>query len=158
MTSFPDSLYLVSYYLLIQSKAPKALIKEIKANNSQNVQFYDPSLTDKGVGQGVNLTVFLDSLYMISYYLPIQPKALKANIKELKAKTSTNLRFYDPSVTHEKGPGVNKRYKSPENKMCEFMTTVCGGEVVNLVVNLISLLDSLYVVSYYLPISFKSKK
>ena len=47
--------------------------------------FYDPRLAHKG-GPGVNLTDILDSLCMVSYYLPLRLKALKAIINEIKAK------------------------------------------------------------------------
>ena len=50
--------------------------------------FYDPSLTHKGGGPGVNLTSYLDSSHMVSQYLLIHSKALKARIKEIKGKNT----------------------------------------------------------------------
>ena len=44
-------------------------------------KFYDPSLTHKG--QGVNLTSYLDASHMVSQYLLIHSKALKAIIREI---------------------------------------------------------------------------
>ena len=45
----------------------------------------------------VNLTSYLDSSHMVSQYLLIHSKALKA-------KTQNRL-FYDPSLTHKEGSG-----------------------------------------------------
>ena len=42
---------------------------------------------------------------MVSQYLLIYSEAIKATIKEIKAKTQNRL-FYDPSLTHKGGPGV----------------------------------------------------
>ena len=39
-------------------------------------------------GQGVNLTSFLDSSHMVSQYLLLHSKALKARIQEKKGKMS----------------------------------------------------------------------
>ena len=52
-----------------------------------NFQFYDPSLTHKG-DQGVNLTSYLDSSHMVSQYLLIHSKAVKARIKEIKGQNT----------------------------------------------------------------------
>ena len=102
LTGYLDSPHMLSQYLLIYSEAIKATIKKIKAK-TQNRLFYDPSLTHKG-GLGVKLTGYLDSPYMLSQYLLIYSEAIKATIKEIKAKTQNRL-FYDPSLTH-KGGGV----------------------------------------------------
>ena len=91
---------MLSQYLLIHSEAIKATTKEIKAK-TQNRLFYEPSLTHKG-GQGVKLTGYLDSPHMLSQYLLIYSEAIKATIKEIKAKTQNRL-FYDPSLTHKGG-------------------------------------------------------
>ena len=96
-----------SQYLLIYSEAIKATIKEIKAK-TQNRLFYDPTLTHKGGsvgGRGVKLTGYLDSPHMLSQYLLIYSEAIKATIKEIKAKTQNRL-FYDPTLTHKGGSGV----------------------------------------------------
>ena len=55
-------------------------------------------------GRGVKLTGFLDSPHTLSPYLLIYSEAIKATIKEIKAKTQ-NWLFYDPSLTHKWGPG-----------------------------------------------------
>ena len=72
---------MLSQYLLINSEAIKATIKEIKAKIQKRL-FYDPSLTHKG-GWGVKLTGYLDSPYMLSQYLLIHSEAIKATIKEI---------------------------------------------------------------------------
>ena len=82
LTGYLDSLHMLSQYLLIYSEAIKGTIKEIKAK-TQNRLFYDPSLTHKGGGQGVKLTGYLDSPYMLSQYLLIHSEAIKATIKEI---------------------------------------------------------------------------
>ena len=41
---------------------------------------------------------------MLSQYLLIHSEAIKATIKETKAKTQNRL-FYDPSLTHKGGAG-----------------------------------------------------
>ena len=41
---------------------------------------------------------------MLSQYLLIHSEAIKATIKEIKAKTQNRL-FYDPSLTHKGGSG-----------------------------------------------------
>ena len=41
---------------------------------------------------------------MLSQYLLIYSEAIKATIKEIKAKTQNRL-FYDPSLTHKGGSG-----------------------------------------------------
>ena len=56
-------------------------------------------------GQGEKLTGYLDSPHMLSQYLLIYSEAIKATIKEIKAKTQNRL-FYDPSLTHKGGSGV----------------------------------------------------
>ena len=56
-------------------------------------------------GRGVKLSGYLDSPYMLSQYLLIHSEAIKATIKEIKAKTQ-NWLFYDPSLTHKGGRGV----------------------------------------------------
>ena len=56
-------------------------------------------------GRGVKLTGYLDSLHMLSQYLLIYSEAIKATIKEIKAKTQNRL-FYDLSLTHKGGSGV----------------------------------------------------
>ena len=56
-------------------------------------------------GLGVKLTGYLDSPHMLSQYLLIYSEAIKATIKEIKAKTQNRL-FYDPSLTHKGGQGV----------------------------------------------------
>ena len=55
-------------------------------------------------GRGVKLTGYLDSPHMLSQYLLIYSEAIKATIKEIKAKTQNQL-FYDPSLTHKGGWG-----------------------------------------------------
>ena len=55
-------------------------------------------------GRGVKLTGYLDSPHMLSQYLLIHSEAIKATIKEIKAKTQNRL-FYDPSLTHKGGGG-----------------------------------------------------
>ena len=55
-------------------------------------------------GQGVKLTGYLDSPYMLFQYLLIHSEAIKATIKEIKAKTLNRL-FYDTSSTHKGGSG-----------------------------------------------------
>ena len=92
-----------SNYLLIHSKDVKAKIQRTYETKTQNHLFYDPSLSHKG-DQGVNLTGYLDSSHMVSQYLLIHSKALKATIKEIKAKTQNQL-FYDLSLTHKGGSG-----------------------------------------------------
>ena len=57
-----------------------------------------------GGGQGVKLTGYLDSPHMLSQYLLIYSEAIKATIKEIKAKIQNRL-FYDPSLTHKGGSG-----------------------------------------------------
>ena len=57
-------------------------------------------------GRGVKLTGYLDSPHMFSQYLLIYSEAIKAIIKEIKAKTQNRL-FYDPILTHKgEGRGV----------------------------------------------------
>ena len=41
---------------------------------------------------------------MLSQYLLIYSEAIKATIKEIKAKTQNRL-FYDPTLTHKRGSG-----------------------------------------------------
>ena len=53
-------------------------------------------------GREVKLTGYLDSPHMLSQYLLIRSEAIKATIKEIKAKTQNRL-FYDPSLTHKGG-------------------------------------------------------
>ena len=53
-------------------------------------------------GRGVKLTGYLDSPHMLSQYLLIYSEAIKATIKEIKAKIQNQL-FYDPSLTHKGG-------------------------------------------------------
>ena len=65
---------------------------------TQNWLFYDPSLTlggggGGGGGPGVNLTSYLDSSHMVSQYLLIHSKALKARIKEIKGKNTKSAIF-----------------------------------------------------------------
>ena len=55
-------------------------------------------------GRGVKLTGYLDSPHMLSQYLLIYSEAIKATIKEIKAKTQNRL-FYDLSLTHKEGWG-----------------------------------------------------
>ena len=55
----------------------------------------------------VKLTGYLDSPYMLSQYLLIYSEAIKATIKEIKAKTQNQL-FYDPSLTQGGGGQVVK--------------------------------------------------
>ena len=81
-------------------------------------------------GRGVKLTGYLDSPHMLSQYLLIHSEAIKATIKEIKAKTQNRL-FYDPSLTHKGGSGVGG-----------------GGGVVKLT----GYLDSPYLLSQYLLI------
>ena len=79
---------MLSQYLLIHSEAIKATIKEIQGKNSK-AAIYDPSLAHKGGsgggggGGGVKLTGYLDSPHMLSQYLLIHSKGLKATIKEI---------------------------------------------------------------------------
>ena len=54
--------------------------------------------------RGAKLTGYLDSPHMLSQYLLIYSEAIKATIKEIKAKTQNRL-FYDPSLTHKGGVG-----------------------------------------------------
>ena len=65
---------LTVYGFLLYPNTFKSSKSSNKRDQSQkkNLQFYDPSLAHKGGGQGVNLNDFLDSLYMVFYYLPIQ--------------------------------------------------------------------------------------
>ena len=63
-----------------------------------------PSLIHKEGGQGVNLTSFLDLLYMVSYYLPTYSKPLQATIKAKNSKSVILLPQFDPQ---EEGQGVN---------------------------------------------------
>ena len=55
-------------------------------------------------GSGVKLTGYLDSPHLLSQYLLIYSEAIKATIKEIKAKIQKRL-FYDPSLTHRGGGG-----------------------------------------------------
>ena len=80
---------MLSQYLLIHSEAIKATIKEIKAKTPKQL-VYDPSLTHKGE-LGIKLTSYLDSPHMLSQYLLIHSEAIKATIKEIKAKTPKQL-------------------------------------------------------------------
>ena len=75
--------------------------------------------------RGGKLTGYLDSPHMLSQYLLIYSEAIKATIKEMKAKTQNRL-FYDPSLTYKGGRGVK----------------------------LTGYLDSPHMVSYYLPVHF----
>ena len=49
---------------------------------TQNQLFYDPSLSHRG-GRGVKLTSYLDYPHMLSQYLLIHSKAIKATIKKI---------------------------------------------------------------------------
>ena len=82
-------------------------------------------------GRGVKLTGYLDSPHMLSQYLLIYSEAIKATIKEIKAKTQ-NWLFYDPSLTHKGGGGRG--------------------------VKLTGYLDSPYMLSQYLLIHFEAIK
>ena len=62
---------------------------------TQNRLFYDPSLTHKGGSGGKTDWLFRLSIYVIAQYLLIHSEAIKATIKEIKAKTQNRL-FYDP--------------------------------------------------------------
>ena len=53
-------------------------------------------------GRGVKLTGYVDSPHTLS--LLIYSEAIKATIKEIKAKTQNRL-FYDPGLTHKGGAG-----------------------------------------------------
>ena len=55
-------------------------------------------------GGGVKLTGSLDSPRMLSQYLLIYSEAMKATIKEIKAKTQNRL-FYNPNLTHKRVSG-----------------------------------------------------
>ena len=55
-------------------------------------------------GRRVKLTGYLDSPNILSPYLLIYSEAIKATIKEIKAKTQNRL-FYDPSLTYKEGSG-----------------------------------------------------
>ena len=57
-------------------------------------------------GRGVKLTGYLDSPHMLSQYLLIYSEAIKATIKEIKAKTQNRL-FYNPGLTHKGESGGN---------------------------------------------------
>ena len=81
LTGYLDSPHMLSQYLLIHSEGMKATIKEIEGKTPKQL-FYDPSLTHKG-GRGVKLTGYLDSPHMLSQYLLIHSKAIKATIKEI---------------------------------------------------------------------------
>ena len=61
-------------------------------------------------GRGVKLTSYLDSPHTLSQYLLIYSEAIKATIKEIKAKTQNRL-FYDPSLTHKGGGGGGRGVK-----------------------------------------------
>ena len=76
MTGYIDSPHTVSHYLLIHSKAVKAIIKAKR----QNLLFYDPSLTHKG-NFGENFTSYTDSPHKVSQYLLLNFKAVKAITK-----------------------------------------------------------------------------
>ena len=93
---------MLSQYLLIHSEAIKATIKEIYGKNSK-AAIYDPSLAHKGGSGGKTDRLFRLST-LLSQYLLIYSEALKATIKEIKAKTQNRL-FYDPSLTHKGGVG-----------------------------------------------------
>ena len=56
-------------------------------------------------GKGVNLTGYIDSLYMLSYILSIHSKAVKEIIKEIIRQKDKICYFYDPSLTHKGGSG-----------------------------------------------------
>ena len=89
-------------------------------------------------GRGVKLTGYLDSPHMLSQYLLIYSEAIKATIKEIKAKTQNQL-FYDPSLPH-KGRGGG------------------GGGGGGWGVKLTSYLDSPYMLSQYLLIHSEAIK
>ena len=102
LNGYLDSPHTFSQYLLIYSEAIKATIKEIKAK-TQNRLFMTPVWPIRG-GRGVKLNGYLDSPHTLSQYLLIYSEAIKATIKEIKAKTQNRL-FYDPSLTHKGGSG-----------------------------------------------------
>ena len=68
-------------------KTSKAVIKQIKVKNKIC------SLTHKQ-GRGVNLTSFLDSLYIFLYYLPNIFKWCKSSNKGDKSQKTQNLLIY----------------------------------------------------------------
>ena len=71
---------MVSQYLLIHSEAIIATMKEISGENSKTAIFY-PSLTHRGGGGGGGSGG--DSPHMLSQYLLIHSKAIKATIKKM---------------------------------------------------------------------------
>ena len=74
---------MVSQYLLIHSEAIKATMKEISGKNSKIAIFLPQFDPWGGGGQAVKLTDYLDSPHMLSQYLLIHSKAIKATIKEI---------------------------------------------------------------------------
>ena len=53
---------------------------------------HHPSLTPTG-GSGANLTCFLDSPHMVSYYLPIHFMALNAILKKIMGGGGVHMNF-----------------------------------------------------------------
>ena len=84
-----DSSHKVSQYLFLHSKTLKARLKEIRGKKHKISYFMTPSLTHGGGGgPGVNLTSYLDSSHMVSQYLFLHSKAVKARIKEIKGQNT----------------------------------------------------------------------
>ena len=59
----------------------------------QSLRFYDPSLTPTGWRGEGNLTCFLDSPHMVSYYLPIHVMALNAILKKIIGGVHMNFKL-----------------------------------------------------------------
>ena len=92
---------MVSQYLSIHFVALNPIIKEILSRNPK-LATYDPSLSPKGGVEGGNLTGYLDSLHMVSQYLPIYFVVLNPIIKEILSK-NPKLATYDPSLSLKGG-------------------------------------------------------
>ena len=74
---------MVSQYILVYSKAVKAIIKEIirDIRQKEKICYF---ITHKGGGdRGVNLAGYIDSPHMVFQYLLIHSKAVKALINEI---------------------------------------------------------------------------
>ena len=81
LTGYLDSSPMVFQYLLAHSKALKPIIKEIQGKMSKLAILlpqFEPCW-----GSGGNLTCFLDSPHMVSYYLPIHFMALNVILKKI---------------------------------------------------------------------------
>ena len=85
---------------------------------------------------------------MLSQYLLIYSEAIKATIKEIKAKTQNRL-FYDPSLTHKGGQRSKLGFYVPFNSQ-----PIRGGSGVKLT----GYLDSPYMLSQHLLIHSEAIK